>query len=121
MTKTDGVTALYKGLIVCLVGDVLYRGLKYGFYDGFLDEIIGALSKLVDTIFKRQLLKEIEDYAIEFVFSWAYGWFISALVSTILMPIDTVRRVMITQSTHDNMFEGFKKFLYSQISSLNGI
>ena len=112
MTKTDGVTALYKGLIVCLVGDVLYRGLKYGFYDGFVDEIIGALSKLVDTIFKRQLLKEIEDYAIEFVFSWAYGWFISALVSTILMPIDTVRRVMITQSTHDNMFEGFKILLY---------
>ena len=43
--KTEGFMALYKGLIICLIGDVLYRGLKYGFYDGFLDEIIQALRK----------------------------------------------------------------------------
>ena len=45
--KTEGVMALYKGLIICLIGDVLYRGLKYGFYDGFLDEIVASLSKFV--------------------------------------------------------------------------
>ena len=56
---------------------------------------------------KLKLLTEIEDYMVEFMFSWAYGWLISALVSTILMPIDTVRRVMITQSTNDNTTEGF--------------
>ena len=44
---------------------------------------------------------------VEFFFSWGYGWLVSALVSTILMPIDTVRLVMITQSTNDNVTEGF--------------
>ena len=30
-----GVSGLYSGLLVCLYGDILYRGLKYGLYDGF--------------------------------------------------------------------------------------
>ena len=35
---------------------------------------------------------------LEFMFSWIYGWLVSAIVATILMPIDTVRRVNIVDT-----------------------
>ena len=80
----QGFIALYNGLFVCLVGDAIYRGLKYGIYDGF-----------------RPLLLELLDgmnEGIIFLVDWLYGWIISAAVGTLVMPIDTVRRVLMSET-----------------------
>ena len=31
--QQNGVLAIYSGMKICLIGDVVYRGLKYTFYD----------------------------------------------------------------------------------------
>lgn len=82
--RAQGLSALYNGLFVCLVGDAIYRGLKYGIYDGF-----------------RPLLLELLDGMSEgviFLVDWLYGWIISATVGTLVMPIDTVRRVLMSEN-----------------------
>ena len=33
--QQNGVLAIYSGMSICLIGDVVYRGLKYTFYDFF--------------------------------------------------------------------------------------
>ena len=35
-----GCLSIYHGLGLCLIGDVIYRGLKYGLYDGLQPDII---------------------------------------------------------------------------------
>ena len=73
--------ALYQGLALCLFGDVIYRGLKYGLYDGLepvLLDVIGA-----------------DKTALIFFANWVLGSVIAAAVGTFLMPLDTVRRLMI--------------------------
>ena len=53
--KSNGYLGIYRGLWICLFGDVLYRGLKYGFYDGFIDEIIIGLGKFPPCFFHIDL------------------------------------------------------------------
>ena len=31
----NGFFGLYSGILICLVGEIIYRGSKYGLYDGF--------------------------------------------------------------------------------------
>ena len=66
---------------MCLFGDVIYRGLKYGLYDGlkpiFLDVIGSDKTGLI------------------FFANWLLGWGVSAAAGSLLMPLDTVRRLMI--------------------------
>ena len=80
--RAQGVTALYRGLWVCLVGDVLYRGLMYGIYDGFRPIILDAMVSAND--------------GAVFIVDWLYGWLISAAVATLLMPVDTGRRILMS-------------------------
>ena len=66
---------------MCLFGDVIYRGLKYGLYDGLepiVLDVIGA-----------------DKTALIFFANWVLGSVIAAAVGTFLMPLDTVRRLMI--------------------------
>ena len=81
--RAQGFTALYKGLVVCLVGDVLYRGLMYGIYDGFRPLILADLDP------------NVNELAV-FVIDWLYGWLVSAAIATLLMPIDTGRRMLMS-------------------------
>ena len=41
--QQNGFLAIYSGMSICLIGDVVYRGLKYTFYD-FLK--VSSLSRL---------------------------------------------------------------------------
>ena len=80
--RAQGFTALYKGLLVCLVGDVLYRGLMYGIYDGFRPLILESLT-------------DVNELGV-FLIDWMYGWLVSAVIATLLMPIDTGRRMLMS-------------------------
>ena len=53
--KLHGCMALYSGIGICICGDVIYRGLKYGFYDGFTDQIAEKLSKYKLKLFRRTI------------------------------------------------------------------
>ena len=64
--RAQGITALYNGLFVCLIGDAIYRGLKYGIYDGFRPLIL-------------ELLEGFNEGVI-FLVDWLYGWIVSAAV-----------------------------------------
>ena len=80
--NSQGVTALYRGLWVSLMGDVLYRGLMYGIYDGFRPFILDSMTN--------------ESDGAVFIVDWLYGWLVSAAVATILMPVDTGRRILMS-------------------------
>ena len=58
--NAQGFTALYNGLFVCLIGDAIYRGLKYGIYDGFRPFILELL--------------EGTNEGVIFLVDWLYGW-----------------------------------------------
>ena len=64
--RAQGITALYNGLFVCLIGDAIYRGLKYGIYDCFRPMIL-------------ELLEGMNEGVI-FLVDWIYGWIVSAAV-----------------------------------------
>ena len=69
--KRFGFFGLYSGLSVCLVGEVVYRGLKYGLYDSFKNPV-------------KDLVQIEEDNKLAaFFFNWFLGWFISNVAATI--------------------------------------
>ena len=80
--RARGFPALYKGLFVMIVNDVLYRGLMYGIYDGFRPLILANLDPNANEL-------------VVFVIDWLYGWVVSAVFGTLLLWIDTVRRTLI--------------------------
>ena len=40
-------------------------------------------------------ISDMSSAGLKFIFNWLYGWIISAAAATVVMPIDTVRRVII--------------------------
>lgn len=81
--RHDGFLSIYKGLGVCLIGEVIYRGFKYGLYDTFNDMGSDHFN------FHGASL---------FIYNWLIGWAAAALASSIAMPFDTVKRVLMTDT-----------------------
>ena len=82
-----GVFGLYSGIGICLLGEIVYRGPRYGLYDGLkgpLGEVMGI---------------ESENKIATFFFNWMFGWFIGCVAGTISYPIDTIRRVQMKNQT----------------------
>nr|BAF62618.1 adenine nucleotide translocator [Physarum polycephalum] len=80
--KTDGITGLYRGFNISVVGIVVYRGLYFGLYDSLKP----ALSPL-----------ENNPVALGFA-SFLLGWGITIGAGLASYPIDTVRRRMMMTS-----------------------
>jgi len=80
--KTDGITGLYRGFNISVVGIVVYRGLYFGLYDSLKP----ALSPLQDN-----------PVALGFA-SFLLGWGITIGAGLASYPIDTVRRRMMMTS-----------------------
>nr|CAB3449249.1 unnamed protein product [Digitaria exilis] len=77
---TDGISGLYRGFSVSIVGITLYRGLYFGFYD--------TMKPLV-------LVGPLEG---NFFASFALGWAITTFSGACAYPFDTVRRRMMLTS-----------------------
>jgi len=80
--KTDGISGLYRGFNISVVGIVVYRGLYFGLYDSLKP----ALSPL-----------ESNPVALGFA-SFLLGWGITIGAGLASYPIDTVRRRMMMTS-----------------------
>jgi len=76
--KTDGVSGLYRGFNISVVGIIVYRGLYFGLYDS----IKPMLGPLKDNLLANFLL----------------GWGITIGAGLASYPIDTVRRRMMMTS-----------------------
>jgi len=76
--KTDGITGLYRGFNISVVGIIVYRGLYFGLYDS----IKPMLGPLKDNLLANFLL----------------GWGITIGAGLASYPIDTVRRRMMMTS-----------------------
>jgi len=80
--KTDGITGLYRGFNISVVGIVVYRGLYFGLYDSL-----------------KPLLSPLQDNAVAHAFaSFLLGWGITIGAGLASYPIDTVRRRMMMTS-----------------------
>jgi len=76
--KTDGVTGLYRGFNISVVGIIVYRGLYFGLYDS-LKPMLGSYQNNV-------------------VANFFLGWGITIGAGLASYPIDTVRRRMMMTS-----------------------
>ena len=97
--KTRGLFSIYQGLGLCLFGDVIYRGLKYGLYDGLQPDIISIIGEILNRKFSVETFSGAHKSITIFFINWVLATIISALVGTILLPLDTVRRLMIMDSS----------------------
>ncbi|OEL25608.1 ADP,ATP carrier protein ER-ANT1 [Dichanthelium oligosanthes] len=77
---TDGISGLYRGFSVSIVGITLYRGLYFGIYD--------TMKPLV-------LVGPLEG---NFFASFALGWAVTTFSGACAYPFDTVRRRMMLTS-----------------------
>ena len=74
--KTDGITGLYRGFNISVVGIVVYRGLYFGLYDSL-----------------KPFLSPLENNPVALGFaSFLLGWGITIGAGLASYPIDTVRR-----------------------------
>jgi len=80
--KSDGITGLYRGFNISVVGIVVYRGLYFGLYDS-LKPVLSPLEK--------------NPVALGFA-SFMLGWGITIGAGLASYPIDTVRRRMMMTS-----------------------
>jgi solute carrier family 25 (adenine nucleotide translocator) protein 4/5/6/31 len=80
--KTDGVSGLYRGFNISVVGIVVYRGLYFGLYDSL-----------------KPMLSPLADNQVALGFaSFLLGWCITIGAGLASYPIDTVRRRMMMTS-----------------------
>jgi len=80
--KSDGITGLYRGFNISVVGIVVYRGLYFGLYDSI-----------------KPFLSPLENNPVALGFaSFLLGWGITIGAGLASYPIDTVRRRMMMTS-----------------------
>ncbi|CAL4970754.1 unnamed protein product [Urochloa decumbens] len=97
---TDGVSGLYRGFSVSIVGITLYRGLYFGIYD---------------TVKPLVLVGPLEG---NFFASFALGWAITTFSGACAYPFDTVRRRMMLTSgqpfKYRNGFHAVKQIVLTE-------
>ncbi|KAG2656824.1 hypothetical protein PVAP13_1KG107500 [Panicum virgatum] len=97
---TDGVSGLYRGFSVSIVGITLYRGLHFGIYD--------TMKPLV-------LVGPLEG---NFFASFALGWAVTTFSGACSYPFDTVRRRMMLTSgqpfKYRNGFHAVKQIVLTE-------
>ena len=114
IVKTDGVSGLYRGFAVSVLGIFVYRALYFGAYDTGKELVL-----------KGDLKNNI-------IVKFFFAQFVVTVSETISYPLDTVRRRMMMQSGKANKEyssawdcwnkmiakEGFKSFFHGNTSNI---
>ena len=78
--KTDGISGLYRGFGISVIGIFIYRALYFGMFDTGKDKFF----------------KDFKNANVLLV--WAFAQFVTVFSGIISYPIDTIRRRMMMQS-----------------------
>jgi len=92
--KSDGITGLYQGFNISVIGIIAYRAVYFGCYDA-----------------GKMILFEDEKKASLFV-KFIYAMNVTAVAGLISYPLDTVRRRLMMQSGRKGK-DGKKEVLYN--------
>lgn len=97
---SDGISGLYRGFGVSVVGIIVYRGLYFGLYD--------SLKPVV-------LLGPLQD---SFLAAFLLGWVVTTGASTASYPLDSIRRRMMMTSgaavKYNGTLDAFSKVIASE-------
>ena len=97
---SDGISGLYRGFGVSVVGIIVYRGLYFGLYD--------SLKPVV-------LLGPLQD---SFLAAFLLGWVVTTGASTASYPLDSIRRRMMMTSgaavKYNGTLDAFTKVIASE-------